>query len=519
MASPRTPGPGGIQADPPPATAPQEPRLFGWMTRRQATVSVAVMSSIFLASLNQTLVGTALPTVIGELGGLDRYGWAFASFLVTATATGPLFGRLADVFGRRPIFLVGISLFLVGCLVGGLVRSFDELIVARAIQGLGVGAILPVGQTIIGDTFDVEQRARVQGVFSSIWGISAIVGPLAGGILTEVASWRWAFLANVPFALIALFLARNVPSEPATRRPRLDVAGAVLLLGSVGGLLFALDDVGAPWTWLLAIGGAVAFLVVERRTVDPMIDLGLFRIPALRAALATLVPAGVVMFGVLSFVPAYVQGVQGGSPIDAGAVLLPLSIGWPIASILGARIAIRRGYRTVLIAGGASVASGAALVSLLTPETPLVVPLAGLFLVGFGLGCSTISALLAAQSGVGRSQRGIATSLVNFLRSMGGAVGVATVGAILTASLGPLAGEANALLDPIGRRSIDPAAIAALSGPLAEGLRLVFLAILGAGIAALVIPIALAPRGVTAADELAATPDAPADPALRRPGG
>jgi EmrB/QacA subfamily drug resistance transporter len=479
---------------------------FQWMTRTQATVSVAVMASIFVASLNQTFVGTALPTVIGELGGLDRYGWVFASFLITSTATGPLFGRLSDVVGRRPVFFAGILLFLGGSLAGGFVRSFDELIIVRAIQGLGVGAIIPVGQTIIGDAFEIEQRARIQGVFSSVWGISAIVGPVAGGVLTEALSWRWVFLANVPFALFALLLARSIPSEPTGRRPRLDWAGAGLLLVAVVSLLFALDGLAVPWTWGLAVGGTLLFVAVERRTTDPMLDLGLLRIPALRAGLATLVPAGVVMFGVLSYVPAYVQGVQGGGPIEAGAVLLPLSIGWPLASIVGARVSVRRGYRPVLIAGGASLAAGCVLVAMLTPETPLAVPLVGLFLVGFGLGCSTISSLLAAQSTVERARRGIATSLVNFLRSMGGAVGVAALGAILTSSLGPLAADANTLLDPIGRRDIDPDRIAALSAPLAHGLELVFVALLVAGLAALLIPIALAPRGQTAADEVAGAP-------------
>jgi EmrB/QacA subfamily drug resistance transporter len=477
------------------------------MTRDQGVVSMAVLASIFLASLNQTFVGTALPTVIGELGGLERYGWVFASFLITSTATGPVFGRLSDVIGRRPIFVTGIVVFLVGSLAGGLVRSFDELVIARAVQGLGVGAIIPVGQTIIGDAFDVEQRAKVQGIFSSVWGISAIIGPVAGGILTESASWRWVFLANVPFALFALVLAQKVPSEPTGRRPHIDWAGAALLLVAVTSLLLASDGLAVPWTWLLAIGGGLLFIAVERRVRDPMLDLGLFGIPALRAGLATLIPAGVVMFGVLSYVPAYVQGVQGGGPIEAGAVLLPLSIGWPLASIVGARVSIRRGYRPVLVTGGAALAAGSIMVATLTPQTPLAVPLVGLFLVGFGLGCSTISSLLAAQSTVERARRGIATSLVNFLRSMGGAVGVAALGAILTASLGPLAADANALLDPIGRRDIAPERVAALAGPLAEGLELVFAALLIAGIASLVIPLLLAPRGMTAADDVAAEPE------------
>jgi len=477
---------------------------LSWMTRDQILVSLAVLASIFLASLNQTFVGTALPTVIGELGGLERYGWVFASFLITSTATGPLFGRLSDVVGRRPVFIAGILLFLAGSAAGGLIRSFDELIMARAVQGLGVGAIIPVGQTIIGDTFEMAQRAKVQGVFSSVWGISAIIGPVAGGVLTQYASWRWVFFANVPFALIALVLARRVPSERSTRRPRLDWAGAALLLVAVSSLLLALDGILAPWTFLLAITGAALFLRVERRVPDPMIDLRLLRIPALRAGLATLLPAGMVMFGVLSYVPAYVQGVQGGTPIEAGAVLLPLSIGWPLASILGARLAIRRGYRPVLISGGACLAIGSALVATLRPDTPLAVPLVGLFLVGFGLGCATISSLLAAQSTVGRSQRGIATSLVNFLRSMGGALGVAALGAILAASLGPLAASANELLDPIGRRDIAPNVIASLAGPLSDGLERVFLGILAAGVAAFVIPLVLAPRGVgSAADSVA----------------
>ena len=312
--------------------------------RRKALVTLATLIGTFLAALDSTVVGTAMPTVIGDLGGLPLYPWVFASYLLAATVTGPVFGKLSDTYGRKPIYLAGIFLFLAGSVLAGTSESMSGLIAYRTLQGLGAGAVQPVAVTIVGDIFELETRARVQGLFGAVWGISAVVGPAAGGLITDYASWRWVFYVNVPFGLVAaVLLALTLTENFERRRSRPDYLGVSLLTGGLVAVLLALlgqggtPSLSAP-TLGLFFGGLLAlglFVVVERRAADPVVPLGLFGDRVFAVAVLGNLTLGGVLFGVSVYVPLFVQGALAGTAVTAGAVVASLSIGWPLGSVVG----------------------------------------------------------------------------------------------------------------------------------------------------------------------------------------
>ncbi len=472
-------------------------------------VTLATLIGTFLAALDSTVVGTAMPTVIGELGGLSLYPWVFASYLLAATATGPVFGRLSDTYGRKPIYLAGISLFLLGSVLCGASESMGTLIAFRTLQGLGAGAVQPVAITIMGDIFELETRARVQGLFGAVWGISAVVGPAAGGLITDLVSWRWVFYVNLPFGLLAAVLLATTLRESFERRSsRVDYLGATLLTGGLVAVLLALLG-NAPFlstpTLALFFGGATAlalFVAVEGRAENPVVPLGLLenRIFAV-AALGNLALGGVLL-GVSVYVPLFVQGALGGTALTAGAVVAPLSIGWPVGSFVGGRVMLRGGYRGTLLAGALFVVLGAGLCVPLNGATPLWYVVLAVFTIGLGMGFSSTAYLVSVQNAVPWNRRGIATSSVIFFRTVGGSIGVAVMGALLNASLGPryeaavkrasegdtgLAGllaDPNALLQPALRERIPTDSYAEIAGALAAALSPAFWVILALGLAA-----------------------------------
>src|SRR5215213_812212 len=315
---------------------------LGLSKRRKALITLATLIGTFLAALDATVVGTAMPTVIGELGGLELYPWAYASYLLASTLTGPAFGKLADTYGRKPVYLAGIFLFLLGSVLAGTSQSMAALIFFRTIQGLGAGAVQPVAITIVGDIFELEARARIQGLFGAVWGISAVVGPAAGGFLTDLISWRWVFYVNVPFGIIAAGL----------------VAVLLALLGGGGAGELSVATLG------LFIGGLAVlalFVLVERRAEDPVVPLDLFSERIIAVSALGNVAMGGVLLGVSVYVPLFVQGALGGTAITAGAAVASLSIGWPVGSFVGGRLLLLTGYRTTLLLGSALIALGSAL--------------------------------------------------------------------------------------------------------------------------------------------------------------
>jgi len=450
------------------------------MTRRELFLVAGLMAGIAVAALDSTVVGTAMPTIIGELGGIESYGWVFSAYLLTATTTVPVFAALADVHGRKPIFLIGLALFVGGSMLCGLSGSMFQLIVFRAIQGVGAGAVQPITFTIIGDVFEPVRRARMQGYFSSVWGVSAIVGPALGGLITASVGWQWVFYINAPVGLLAgLIIGFGLREEVARREHRLDWAGSISLTVGIGLLLLGVTEGGSAGFMqplvLAMLAGTVATLAFfvrhERQVSDPIVDFELLRRPIIGAGLAITALAGVVMFGVTAYVPPLIQGVHGGTPLEAGLGVGAMSVAWVIASIAAGRGMLRFGTRPVVLAGTSLLVAGSALLTRGPVVEPLWFHALSTAVVGLGMGSISTPVLVSIQSVVSWIQRGRATGLVQFSRTIGGAVGTGVMGAILAASVGP---GASAILDPIRRGSIPPDELATIHGRLVDGLTLIF---------------------------------------------
>ncbi len=390
-------------------------------------IVAALLLSMFMAAMEATVVATAMPTVIAELGGIRLYGWVGASYLLASTVTVPLYGKLADRRGRKPVLLAGIALFLAGSLASGLATSIEQLIAFRALQGLGAGAMQPIVLTIIGDLYTPAERGRVQGWFGAVWGFAGVSGPLVGGAIVAAVSWRWVFLINIPFGIAAalvLGLAFREAPRPASTA-RLDLLGSAAILLASLALLLAASGVAPMPMAALGMALAVAFVLIERRASDPVlpIDLVTRRLIAV-CTLASLL-LGVAMMGVLNFLPLYVQGVLHGLPTEAGMVIAPMLVGWPIASAVTSRLLMRVGYRAPLVTGAllATVGLGA-LVPLILERAPMWTLGTSMLVFGLGMGLANTAIVIGVQASVGWEQRGVVTAATMFSRTMGGALGV-----------------------------------------------------------------------------------------------
>jgi EmrB/QacA subfamily drug resistance transporter len=469
------------------------------ITREQLLVTAGVMAGIAVAALDATVVGTAMPTIIGQLGGIEQYGWVFAAYLLTATTTVPVFSTLADIRGRKPVFLFGLALFVGGSALCGLSQSMLMLIVFRAIQGLGAGALQPIAFTIVGDIYPPRQRAKMQGLFSSVWGVSAIIGPALGGILTSTVGWRWVFYINVPVGLVAGILIGGVLHEHIEHRQhRIDLLGAASLTFGVALLLLAVSE-GSTVGWLspIIVGSAAAAVVLlaffvraERKAAEPLISVALVRRPIVAAGLAVGTLAGVVMFGLTAYVPPLVQGVMNGSPLEAGLAVGAMSIGWPIGSIVSGRAILRWGVRPIVLLGTAFLVVGTALLTQSASIQSLAYIATATAVTGLGMGFTTTPLLVAIQGAVSWQQRGQATGLVQFSRTIGGAVGTGLLGAILAAQVGA---AASAILDPIARASMPAAQLASDRSGLQTGLGWIYLILLLAAAGTFLLSVRMMP--------------------------
>ena len=405
---------------------------------RRGWTTVAIMLCLFMAALEMTVVSTAMPSVVADLGGLSHYSWVFTAYMLSATITVPIYGKLADLYGRKPVLQVGLLLFLVGSAASGGAQTLQQLIAFRALQGLGAGAMQPLALTIAGDIYTLEQRVKVQGWFGSVWAFAALVGPLLGGFIVRATTWRWVFLLNIaPGIGSALLLQWALRERVSPRSTRLDVAGAAVLAGAVLAVLLAAQ--GGAMAGGAALAAAIlagVFVLVEHRATDPVLPPSLFRVRSI--AISSLAGAlfSAAMFGVTTYLPLYVQVVLGETPTRAGQMLTPMLLLWPTCSTLAGFVLTRLGFRSLVVGGLAMAAVANLAVALwLGPDVPLWLPMAAMGLFGAGLGFASTALLLAVQTAVGWEKRGVATASNLFFRTIGGTIGVGVMGGVMAAGI------------------------------------------------------------------------------------
>jgi EmrB/QacA subfamily drug resistance transporter len=476
-------------------------------------IIIALMLAIALTALDATIVSTVMPTIAGKLGGLSQFSWVFSVYLLTSTVTVPLYGKLADIYGRKPVLLFGCGAFIAGSALCGAAGSMEALILFRAVQGLGAGAVQPVTMTIIGDSFSIQERAKLQGLFSSVWGVTALAGPAVGGLITDGLSWRWAFLINIPLGLACIvFLWRFFQEQPEKHSHVLDYWGTLLLTGSVIALLLGLLQGVDRYGWsggpTLALFGTAAlllalFLAQERKAAEPVLPLWLFRNKVIAVSCLAVFAGGGLMFGVSSYVPLFAQGVRGGSAIDAGLIVLPMSISWPLGSILGGRIILLRGYYLSALIGGALLILGTASLLALSRDSSVAISIFAVTVIGIGMGLTTSALMISVQNAVEWRYRGVATASTQFFRTIGGAIMVAIMGATLNSGMTsrlagvegiPAGATADTLLDPAQRGALGAEALAAMQRALSGSLHEVYFLVLASALVLFSI-VLFFPRG------------------------
>ena len=425
-----------------------EPRP-GYLLSPRATILAlsGVLLGMLLAALNQTIVATALPRITEDLGGLEEYSWVFSAYMLASTVTLPIYGRLSDIHGRRPFFAIGLVVFMAGAVVGGTATSMTQLIVARAIQGLGAGALIPLAMAVIGDLIPPSDRGRWQGLTGAVFGFASVLGPLTGGWIADHTDWRWVFLVSLPVGVIALVVVLTtlrIPPHP-DRRGGVDYTGAALLGAGVACLLLGTVRAGeqspggsGEIAALFAVGLTVLALLAwhERRAPDPIVPVSLFRLRTFSAAVCASFTVGVGMFGAIMFVPLFVQGVLGGSATNAGLVLTPLILGLVGTSVGSGQLIARTGrYRWAIVSGPLVMAAGFALLAGLDTESTRGSATIAMIVLGLGLGLVMQNLLLVVQNTVPSRELGVATSATQFFRTTGGTIGVSVMGALMTAAL------------------------------------------------------------------------------------
>jgi EmrB/QacA subfamily drug resistance transporter len=459
----------------------QLPQPQPTVVARRNLVLAACLMATFMAAVESTIIATAIPTIVSELGGFNLFSWVFTIYLLTQAVSIPVYGRLADIYGRRAIFFGGAGLFLVGSVLCGFATSMVPLICFRAIQGFGAGAVQPIAATILGDIYTPTERAKIQGLVSSVFGVSAVVGPSLGAFLISHLSWQVVFWVNVPIGLaaigmIALFLEETVQH----RQHSIDWLGSLLLLIAAGTLMLALvqgSSLGRPVLTETIVVGVIALAVLflhERTTPEPMLPLELWRNRVIAVGSLGNGCAGAIMMGVSAFLPTYVQGAMGRSPVDGGLVLGAMSVSWALFSIGGGRLMVRTSYRLVAVLGGLSLVTGCLILVALSPADGPLWAAVGSLVIGIGMGfCSTVF-IVSVQAAVPWRQRGAATSSTMFLRFVGQSVGAAGCGAVLNATMvaiDPAATHAvDRLLDAAGRAQMRPAELAHLTDVVARSL-------------------------------------------------
>jgi len=482
-----------------PPSAKVEPYRLSPQAKR---VFVGLMLGMLVASISQTIVGPAMPRIVAELGGMDHYSWVATAAMLVSAITVPIVGKLSDLYGRRGFYLAGLAVFMVGSIVSGFAGSFWVLVLGRAIQGLGMGTIMPLSQTIIGDIIPARQRGKYQGLMGAVFGVTSVAGPLAGGFITDHWGWRWLFFAAVPIGLAATAVVARFLHLPHQRREaKIDYLGIATLTVSLVSLLLATSLGGTSYPWgsatilgLYAVGvvALVAFLVVERRAEEPVIPLRLFRSSVFSASNIASFAVAMVMFGSIIYIPVYAQGVLGVDATNSGLILMPLMLGLVVMGILSGLVITRTGrYKGIMLSGVAIMGAGLFLLTRLTwtsTQTQLTV---AMIVLGVGLGMAMQQYTLVVQNAVARADLGVATASTQFFRNVGSTVGIAVFGTVMTSGLaaaiaGHLPAEvaarmpagsagAGSVLDPAALAGLPPVVADAVRQGLADQLHLVFL--------------------------------------------
>ncbi|WP_152394892.1 MDR family MFS transporter [Paenibacillus guangzhouensis] len=413
------------------------------LTRQNTTrITTGLLFGLVLASIDQTIVSTAMPTIAQDLGGLHLYSWVFAVYMLASTTTMPIYGKLADLFGRRHMYLIGLTIFLVGSLLCGIATTMLELVLYRGVQGLGAGALMPLSMTIAADIFPPERRGKFMGLFGTVFAISSIFGPTLGGILVDYVHWRWIFFINLPLGIAGIFFIRTGLSDNQTGEGRrsIDWLGALTLTSAILTILLGLvlgDSTQQASNYIItlfAIGALLlgAFIFIESRAEEPIIPLHLFRIRAISFGNIIGFFMSAAMFGAIAYIPLYVQGVIGVSPAIAGYILTPLMLSTVVTSTLSGKLMQRFSYRTILIGSLITMLIGFCLLSSMDVQTSITTVLVYMIITGLGMGAIYPTIGTAAAGAVGWNDRGVATSSSQFFRSIGGTMGVSILGSMLT---------------------------------------------------------------------------------------
>jgi len=459
-------------------------------------VTIAMLVAIFLIAIDGTVVSTAMPTIVSDLGGIKLISWIFAAYLLTQAVTTPIYGKLSDLFGRKVIFNVGVVLFVMGSVLSGFAQSMDQLIWFRAFQGIGAGAVLPVTFTIIGDLYPGEERGKMQGLFSSVWGISGLVGPLVGGFFVDQISWRWIFFINLPVGIVSIIMVTVFLQEKFEKKANrhIDYWGALTFTVGTTSLLYALLNGGQKYAWqssmmvtlfAVAIVFIALFLWIESKSPEPMLPLSLFKIRAIAVSNA----AGFFISGVLIalsvYLPMWIQGLLGYTAVGSGLTLTPMSIAWPIGSTIGGRLMFKIGSKSTSVMGMLSIVLGCVFLVTASIASTFWIFVVVMLLIGFGMGFAMTAFTVLVQNAVGWNLRGAATASSTFLRTLGQTVGIALYGTwfnhvIATQTkkaFGPSspAFDMNKLLTPHSAAHIPPAIIGTLHKVLETGLHSVFI--------------------------------------------
>ncbi len=445
-------------------------------------ILLAIMVSTALVAIDSTILATAVPSVVKDIGGFSNFPWLFSVYLLASAVTVPVYSKLADTVGRKPVLMFGIAVFLLGSILCGFAWSMPALIAFRALQGLGAGAILPMTITTVGDIYTLEERARVQGYIASVWAIASVVGPTLGGVFAQLDIWRGIFFVNIPLCVLALVLiARNFHEKLEKRKHRIDYAGASLLTASMTLIILGSLEGGNAWAWnslasilVFTVGGVllVAFVLVELRAAEPVLPLGLFKRPLITTTTILGLGIGAGLIGLTAFIPTYLQVGTGASPLVAGLALATFTIGWPIAATTSGRLYLRFGFRSTAILGGVMVVIGTVVLAAFSGTPSILLVAVTCFFIGAGFGYAAVPSLVAAQSSVQWAERGVVTGTNMFSRSLGQALGVAVLGAV-----------ANGVIAAHGGDATSPATIVPATTAVFIGVAIIAVAILVAALA------------------------------------